>query len=259
MSQNFFRFFVVGLLLIIAVSVYRYTDRSVLTGQGGISKDEVAKIVEETLLTKPDLVIKAAENYQKTLEQQQNNDREATLAAVKPDLAKAATTFPIVGNVDAPLTVYEFLDYNCGYCKIMTPVVNAIADTNKDVRFVILDFPILAPSSEDAARAALAANKQGKFRPLHDAMMAHKGALSKEVILDLAKTSGLDVEKLKTDMAGSEVSEQLAKSRDFAKQLKLNGTPSFLIGDEFIPGALSKEALMEKIEALRTPSAPKKP
>ena len=257
MSQSFFRFFVVGLLLIIAVSVYRYADRSVLTGQGAISKDEVAKIVEETLLNNPSIVIKAAENYQKTLDQKQNEDRLASLAAVKPELAKA--TFPILGNPDAPLTVYEFLDYNCGYCKIMTPIINAIADANKDVRFMILDFPILAPSSEDASRAALAANKQGKFRPLHDAMMAHKGALSKEVILDLAKTSGLDVEKLKTDMAGSEVSEQLAKSRDFAKQLKLNGTPSFLIGDEFIPGALSKEALMEKIDALRNPSAPKKP
>ena len=257
MSQNFFRFFVVGLLLIIAVSVYRYTDRSVLTAQGGISKDEVAKIIEETLLTNPGLVIKAAENYQKTLDQKQNEDRQTSLAGVKPDLAKA--TFPVLGNPDAPLTVYEFLDYNCGYCKMMTPVINAIADANKDVRFVILDFPILSPSSEDASRAALAANKQGKFRPLHDAMMAHKGALSKEAIFDLAKTSGLDVETLKADMTGPEVSEQLAKSRDFAKRLSLNGTPSFLIGDAFIPGALSKEALMEKIEALRNPSAPKNP
>jgi protein-disulfide isomerase len=256
MSQTFFRFFVVGLLLMIAVSVYRYTDRSVLTGQGSISKDDVAKIVEETLLQKPELVMQAAENFQKTLQQKQDNDRQAALAAVKPDLAKA-TTFPVLGNPQAPLTVYEFLDYNCGYCKMMGPIINTIADTNNDVRFVILDFPILAPSSEDAARAALAANRQGKFRPLHDAMMAHKGALSKEVIFDLAKTSGLDVEKLKVDMAGSDVSDQLAKSKDFAKRLNLNGTPSFLIGDDFIPGALSKEALLEKIGALRTQAAPK--
>ncbi|MFM7622626.1 MAG: DsbA family protein [Alphaproteobacteria bacterium] len=257
MSQTFFRFFVVGLLLIIAVSVYRYTNGSVMTGQGSVSKEDMAKIVEETLLKKPELVIQAAEQYQKTLQQKQETDRQDLLTTIKPELAKA-TGFPIVGNPDAPITIYEFLDYNCGYCKIMTPVVNAVADATKDVRFVILDFPILAPSSEDAARAALAANKQGKFRPLHDAMMAHKGALSKEAIVDMAKTAGLDVEKLKADMAGPEVSKELAASQDFAKRLQLNGTPSFLIGDAFIPGALSKEALMEKIDALRT-AAPKKP
>jgi protein-disulfide isomerase len=201
-------------------------------------------------------VMQAAESFQKNLQEKQDSDRKATLAAVKPDLAKA-TTFPVLGNPQAPLTVYEFLDYNCGYCKMMGPVINTIADTTKDVRFVILDFPILAPSSEDAARAALAANKQGKFRALHDAMMAHKGALSKEVILDLAKTAGLDVEKLKADMTGPQVSEELSTSRDFAKRLNINGTPSFLIGDDFIPGALSKEALLEKIGALRTQAVPK--
>ena len=257
MSQNFFRFFVVGLLLVIAVSVYRYTDGSVMTGQGSVSQDDMAKIVEETLLKKPELVIQAAESYQKTMQKKQETDRQAALVAIKPDLAKA-TSFPIVGNPDAPITVYEFLDYNCGYCKMMTPVVNAVADATKDVRFVILDFPILAPSSEDAARAALAANKQGKFRPLHDAMMAHKGGLSKDVILDLAKTAGLDVEKLKVDMSGSAVSQELDASKNFAKRLQLNGTPSFVIGDELVPGALSKEALLEKIEALRA-TAPKKP
>ncbi len=257
MSQNFFRFFVVGLLLVIAVSVYRYTDGSVMTGQGAVSQDDMAKIVEETLLKKPELVIQAAESYQKTMQKKQETDRQEALTAIKPDLAKA-TSFPIVGNPDAPIIVYEFLDYNCGYCKIMTPVVNAVADATKDVRFVILDFPILAPSSEDAARAALAANKQGKFRPLHDAMMAHKGGLSKDVILDLAKTAGLDVEKLKVDMSGSAVSQELDASKDFAKRLQLNGTPSFVIGDELVPGALSKEALLEKIDALRA-AAPKKP
>jgi protein-disulfide isomerase len=258
MSQNFFRFFVVGLLLIIAASVYRYADRTVLTESGAISNEKVASIVEETLLKKPELVIQAADQYRKTLEQKENDDRQSAVSTVKPELDLAAKSFPVLGNPEAAITIYEFLDYNCGYCKMVTPVINKIVDQHKDVRFVILDAPILSPSSEDAARAALAANKQGKFKALHDALMEHKGALSKEVILGIAKRVGLDVEKLKTDMTSDEVSKTLDASRTFAQRLKLNGTPSFLIGDEFIPGALGEENLLKKIEDLRQAGSPKK-
>jgi protein-disulfide isomerase len=258
MSQNFFRFFVVGLLLIIAASVYRYADRTVLTESGAISNEKVASIVEETLLKKPELVIQAADQYRKTLEQKENDDRQSAVSTVKPELDLAAKSFPVLGNPEAAITIYEFLDYNCGYCKMVTAVINKIVDQHNDVRFVILDAPILSPSSEDAARAALAANKQGKFKALHDALMEHKGALSKEVILGIAKRVGLDVEKLKTDMTSDEVSKTLDASRTFAQRLKLNGTPSFLIGDEFIPGALGEENLLKKIEDLRQAGSPKK-
>ena len=251
MSQNFFRFFVVGLLLITTVSVYSYTNKATVAGDGVTSKEQIATIVEETLNEKPEIVMNAAKKFQENAEKKSNQDRENALKTVKPEL-DLVKNFPTIGNPEAKIKLYEFLDYNCGYCKITSPVLDKVLEKNKDVQVAILDFPILSPTSEEAARAAIASDIQKKFKPMHDALMAHKGALSKEAIFEIAAKIGLDVEKLKADMKSDAVSKRLDTSRGFGQRLGVNGTPSFLIGQDFIPGAIGEADLNKRIEALRT-------
>ena len=155
------------------------------------------------------------------------------------------------GSSKPDVTLVEFFDYRCPYCKQVVPALDALLAKDKQLRFVYKEFPVLGPDSVHAARAALAAGKQGKYEAMHRALMAIKGQLDEPAIMKVAASVGLDVERLKTDMAAPETDRALKANVKLAEALDIHGTPGFVIGDEIVPGAVGLDELKRLIEAAR--------
>lgn len=160
----------------------------------------------------------------------------------------------VAGNPEGDVTVVEFIDYNCGFCKKAHEGVRELVETDPGVRYVIKEFPILGPSSVTAARAALAARHQQDGRlymAFNDALMRHRGSLTDEQVWEIAEEVGLDVEKLKADAARDEVEQAIRANYDLARALKIEGTPSFVVGERMVRGYVPLENLREAVSSAR--------
>lgn len=227
-----------------------------------VSPEEKAKIesvVHDYLIKNPEVIVEAIQNLQKKqFEEAEKTVRQTQQIASQfiPALFHQAND-PTDGNVNGSITVVEFFDYQCPHCAEMTPVIAAITKANPNVRVVFKEFPIRGPVSEFAAKAALAANKQGKYTVFSHALLSAKPPLSQETILQIAKSSGLDVEKLKKDMNDPSVTDQLKNNMKLAQDLKLFGTPAIFVGKtnatpkdsiSYGPGRLDQKQLQESID-----------
>jgi len=158
----------------------------------------------------------------------------------------------VAGNPKGDVTLVEFFDYRCGYCKQVQPSVLALLKEDSRLRVVLKELPVLGPDSVVAARAAIAAQQQpGKYFAFHNAMMEHRGQLPEAEVLRIAKASGLDVAKLKADMAAPRVTEVIERNLALATKLGIQGTPGFVIGDEIVPGAIPLEAMRQLVKRQR--------
>ena len=159
---------------------------------------------------------------------------------------------PVMGNPDGAITLYEFSDYNCGYCKRMFAPIMQMLAANHDIRFVVKEFPILSQSSVTAAKAGISAQKQGKFKSFHAEMMTYRGQVNDASIMQAAGAAGLDLAQLKQDMDRPETTAIITRTRSAAAALNINGTPGLVIGDTVIPGAIGIEELQTAIDKERT-------
>lgn len=175
----------------------------------------------------------------------EREEREQKLAALA--FLEMTEGDPVLGNPDGSLVIYEFSDYNCGYCKrVFGPIQEVLAEDD-DIRVVIKEFPILSQSSLVAAQAAIATQKQGVFPQYHVTMMTNPGAISMDTILAAARNAGADVGRLQLDMRSDETAAVINRTRMSAEQLKISGTPGLIIGSTIIPGAISGEELRRLI------------
>jgi protein-disulfide isomerase len=175
---------------------------------------------------------------------------EAQRAAIA---AQAAALFrnpddPVKGNAQGAVTIVEFFDARCGYCKQMEPVVDQMLHRQKDVRLVMKDLPILGPNSLLASRALLAAQRQGKYAELHDALMKLREEPAEPVLKREAERLGLDWAKLRRDMDDPAVGRRLEANTRLASALRIEGTPALIIGDTLVPGAVDL-ATLERLVA----------
>ncbi len=213
-------------------------------------KAEIGPLVRAYLLDHPEVIFEAVEilkarEAEKTRLSQVSAiaDNKAALFGNKAD--------PVVGNPQGDVTLIEFLDYQCGYCKsVWQPLADVVAQDGK-VRVIYKDFPILGPGSVVAARAALAAQAQGKYAELHDALMAFRGRLDEETVLRIAKSVGLDSVALKMRMEDPAIQARLDENIALAQTLGISGTPAFIVGEQLYPGALPPDALREIIAEAR--------
>ncbi len=143
---------------------------------------------------------------------------------------------PVLGNLNGDVSIVEFFDYQCGYCKAAERRIRKIAKEDGNIRVVIKDFPILGTESRFAARAALASHRQGKHEIFHYAMMDHRGQLSIETIIKIAKTVGLDINQLLEDMDSPEIADQIISNFDLARSLKISYTPGFFVDTRVLSG-----------------------
>ena len=143
------------------------------------------------------------------------------------------------------------MDYNCGWCKKSVGEVAGIVENDKNVKVVFKEFPIFGPGSEFAARAAIAASKQGKYWDLHQALFKHEGPVNEEVTRQLAQDVGLDMARLETDMQDKSVVETIAANQALAQAMAINGTPAFIVDDKVFPGFVQSEELVKAIADVR--------
>lgn len=222
-------------------------------------REKIESVVHEYLLRKPEVLVEALQILQrKQYEQAEQTVKQTqkTAGAFAKDLFHNASD-PVAGNPNGKITIVEFFDYQCPHCIDMVPTVDAIIKANPDVRVVYKEFPIRGPMSEVAARATLAANKQGKYSELSHAILASNQPLTQDLIMQLAKTAGLNVDQLKKDMNDKSINDQINATVKLAKELKLFGTPAFFIGKtnatansplSYIPGRVEQKQLQEEID-----------
>jgi protein-disulfide isomerase len=236
----------IGLLLVAAVPVLAQDDAA------DPETARIEEIVRTYLLEHPEVVVEALQAYEAQRLAAQQAKQQEMLTALADQLFDNPLS-PIAGNPDGDVTIVEFFDYNCPYCKKVTPDLAQLLESDGNIRFVYKEWPILSADSEIAARAALAAHQQSKdaYISLHDAMMAHRGKLDRNMIMALAATQGLNMERLETDMQGDQVSAELEHVRRLADQIGIDGTPAFLIGDTVVPGAIDIEEMQRLVAAAR--------
>lgn len=204
----------------------------------GASRTQIEGVVHDYVLAHPEIIPEAMRRLQ---DQENGSIVAANRKAITEPFGSAWA-----GNPNGDVTVVEYFDYNCGYCRASLPVVAQLLKDDPNVRLVYRDFPILAPSSRDAAHASLAAAQQGKYRAFHDALYA-AGPVSTATIAAAAARTGVDI----GDVDSAVVDAELAKNMDTARKLGLTGTPSWVIGDRVLSGAMPIDELNRAIAAAR--------
>jgi protein-disulfide isomerase len=158
---------------------------------------------------------------------------------------------PVAGNPKGDVTLVEFFDYNCPYCRKAAPIIEELARGDPNLRLVFKEFPILGPGSTFAARAALASQKQDKYLAFHNAMMAYPGSIRETSTLEVAANVGLDVARLREDMEDPAIKQSIDRNLALAEDLRITGTPSFVAGKEIARGLADLEAMKELIAKAR--------
>ena len=217
-----------------------------------IAADKAAakQMIREVLEENPELLMEALDSLRKKMEAGQTPGARASLGKLRKELERDPGTF-IAGNPEGDVTIVEFFDYRCGFCKRAQPIIQGLLKQDGGVRLALKEFPILGPESVIASRAAIAAMKQEKYAPFHDALMATQGALSEERILHIASGNGLDVIKLRKDMDNPEIKKTIDRNHEIAQTLGISGTPSFIIGDTLAPGFIELEDFERLVAAAR--------
>lgn len=215
-----------------------------------MTEAEVKRLALEAILENPDVIMQAVAILEK-------RDEEARAQAARQVLAESSDLLtrdpnaPVLGNPEGDVTVVEFFDYNCPYCRRVAPDVKTLLEQDGNIRLVYREWPILGQASEFAARAALAARKQGKYEEFHWAMMELRGRANETSVMKIAARLGMDLDRLRADMAAPEVDEHIATSTRLARQLGFGGTPSFVIGSALVPGAISLDDMKSLVKKAR--------
>jgi len=178
------------------------------------------------------------------------------VARIEPLRDELETPFPgaVMGNPQGSITLVEFTDYACGYCRQSLPDVEALIAANPQLRVVMREYPILSEGSADAARMALAAAAQGRYEAFHNAMFAADGP-SPENIAAAARSAGVDVERARAAIARGDYEAQLQNNVFLAQSMGFSGTPSWIVGNRVLNGAVGREAIAEAIAEANTEQA----
>jgi protein-disulfide isomerase len=227
---------------------------SALPSNGGpftaLQKNEVRNTVREYILENPEVITEALESVQTQRQQSEGRRRQNAVTARADQLFKSRSD-PSVGNADASVTIVEFFDYQCPYCRRMAQQLAKLNAEDPDLRIVYKEFPVFGPASTLAAQAAVGAMRQGKYEEFHLAMMGVRGAPSERTIFRVAERLGLDVGRLRADMSSATPQRLFQRNRQLAQELGIRGTPAFVIGDQVIPGAIDIDRLRALIAEQR--------
>lgn len=247
------------LLASVAIADTKTTTTTQAAAVSATERAKIESIVHDYLVNKPEVLVEAMQTLQKKeMEQTQNIIKQTGQNASRysKNLFHAAND-PVSGNASGKVTVVEFFDYQCPHCVAMSAILDSVVKNNPDVRVIYKELPIRGPMSEIAARAALAANKQGKYTELHHKLMASNQPLTEAVIFEMAKSVGLNVDQLKKDMQDGSINKQLQVNMKLRDDLNLFGTPAIFVGKtnakdtdkvQYAPGRVSANELQKMIK-----------
>lgn len=206
--------------------------------------------IEQYIRSHPEVIEQALQSLEATRQEEERLRVRQAVVTHQEELLRDPAS-PISGNLNGDVTVIEFFDYRCGYCKRAASAVTQLQQDDPGVRVVYKDFPILGEASVFGARAALAAREQGKHQAFHEAMLASDNELTQEDVFAIAQRVGLDVKKLESDLHALEWQAAIDRNRALAKLLGISGTPGFVIGGEVYPGALDLARLKALVAQAR--------
>ncbi len=239
------RIFVAALLLVLPLAA---------TAQDALTEDRVRELVRETILANPEILVEAIA----ILEERAAQDRvtgSADMIAAQREQLEQDPNAPVLANADGDVTIVEFFDYNCPYCRRAAPTIENLVEADPGIRLVYREWPILGEGSVFAARAALASRQQGLYEEFHWAMMDMSGRAEERSVLTIAAEIGLDIDQLRADMESPEVAEHIETSMRLADLLGITGTPTFILGENLVPGAVEQEVLQRLVDEVREEQA----
>lgn len=215
-----------------------------------LSQEQVEQIVHDYLMANPEVMIRSIDAFYKRQEEAAKAEEGRLMSNLLP-MFKNSEEYPVGGNPNGSVTMVEFFDYQCGYCKRVFPQMTELMKDDQDLRVVFVELPILGPVSLIASQAALAAREQDKYMEFHVELMGARGGMNEDRIYSIADSVGLDIDKLKADMKSETVKTQINRNRQLSQMLNISGTPAFIIGDEVVRGAIDKGQMKALIEADR--------
>jgi protein-disulfide isomerase len=207
--------------------------------------------IEQYIRSHPEVIEQAMQSLEAKRQRGEKLRIRQAIATHQEELLRDPAS-PVSGNLNGDVTVIEFFDYRCGYCKRVASAVTQLQKDEPGVRVVYKDFPILGEVSVFGARAALAAREQGKHQAFHEAMLASENELTQEEVFAIAQRVGLDVKKLESDLQAQEWQAAIDRNHALAKLLGISGTPGFVVGSEVYPGALELPGLKALVKQART-------
>ncbi len=216
-----------------------------------LSRGEIEGLVRQYLLDHPEILIEMSQRLRERQEVERRAQAATAIQAKRAELA-GDPVMAMGAKADAPgvVTIVEFFDYRCGYCKRVAPTLQKLVADDPGLRIVLQEFPILGPESVEAAKAALAARPQGKYLAVHQALLQATD-LSAAGIEKAVRGAGVDWDQWQKAVRSPEVEAIIAKTRVLAAELSLEATPAFVIGNEVIPGAMNEAGFRERIAQLR--------
>jgi protein-disulfide isomerase len=213
---------------------------------------EIERIVRDYLIRNPEVLVEAMRALEK---KKQDAADETVRMAVRErarDIFEDANSF-VAGNPKGDVTVVEFFDYRCPYCKQAKPELDAAVKRDGKVRVVLKEFPVLGPDSMMASRAAVAVlrTQPARYLAFHDALMSSRGTLDEATVLRIARETGIDTTRMAKEMSDPKVEAILKANHELAQELLIEGTPAFIIGDRIYPGAMPTARFVEAIAQAR--------
>lgn len=216
-------------------------------------KRELKALIRTYLIEEPEVLLEAMEALENKNADATAEQAQTAILSNWDALTKSPNSY-IGGNPNGDISIVEFFDYNCGYCKQAMEAVMEVVKADGNIRLVLKEFPILSESSTIASEMAVAALKQGndKYLTFHTLLMQSKGKLTDDKLTDLATESGLNLEQLQIDMKAPEVQATIEESYMLARAIGIQGTPGFVIGEKLYPGAASAETLKKIVAEARS-------
>ncbi|MER8732121.1 DsbA family protein [Mesorhizobium sp. M1227] len=218
---------------------------------GEMSQDQFDQRIHDYILAHPEVVMEALQSLDARQREAAAKEAKAALAAKADEIFRDPAS-PVGGNAEGDVTMVEFFDYNCPYCRQVAPIMAQAMADDPHLKVVYKEFPILSTDSVFAAKAALAAKRQGKYLAFHKALYAVKTRVTETVVLKVAADVGLDVAKLKTDMQRPDIQASIDRNTQLAQALKISGTPSFVVGEQIFPGATDLATMKKLIQQARS-------
>ncbi len=218
------------------VVIWRTAPGVVDAPSAALDEKKITDIVHNYLTKNPEVLVEMTNELDKRQAAEQASQQEKVISE-NADAIFRSPLANVAGNPDGDVTVVEFFDYNCGFCRRAMPDVVKLVDSDDKVRVVFKELPIFGEDSEGAAKGALAAGKQGKYFEMHQKLFGDPGKADKDKAVRIAAELGLDVPQFEKDMEDPSVQQALDEAKGLAQKLGLQGTPLYLIGDRVVPGA----------------------
>lgn len=215
---------------------------------GGLDRAEIEGIVRDYLLANPEIMYEVQASLEQKQAQEQKLAQTEVLASEHDKIFNASYD-GIIGNPDGKTTIVEFFDYNCGYCKRALQDMDALVDENPDLRFVMKEFPILGPDSQKASQVSMALRSLApeKYADFHRRLIGGVGRATEAGAIKIALSLGVDEAALRAEMKNPAISAAFSETYALANKLSITGTPSYIIGDEVVFGAMGRQVLAEKL------------